>query len=192
DAKTESIDVNEGGYANCNGEYRWFFRDKRWVKFDDSESFVIEPNVPASEVYDQLERVQGEERLFRWKSSVTHCWAICDPSREHIYYAAPMRNPDRIQNFEWISVHGSKPEPKLTVGAHQSEYHDIGDIQTGNVSGRFLKSSKRPNATHSSLIGQVIEEEKAFEDPHLPKDRASEEDQPEKGGDDEQISDLEG
>jgi len=155
---------------------------------EERGTFAIDSKVPVSEIYDQLQQIRAENESFRWKSDITHGWAICDVSREHIYYAAPMRNADHIPNFQWISVHGSQPYPKLTVGKHQSEYHDVSIASMKNASNRSMNNSKH-KSTRSNLSGQIIMEENAIQEESLPK-VSRQEDSDEEQLEKENISDL--
>jgi len=189
DIKTEAIDISGSGSVNCNGEYRWFVHDQKWVKFDEGKSFAIEPNVAVSEVYDQLQQAQTEESLFRWNSDVIHVWVIRELSQKHIHYAAPMRNRNQIPNFQWICVYGTKPEPTLSVGAHGSEYHEVPEVMmrnTLNPSTNLHKHKNKNKNGRSNLSQQVIMEDEPMQEEQPPQEEL------EKGNEeDEDISDLE-
>ncbi|ETO25886.1 hypothetical protein RFI_11251 [Reticulomyxa filosa] len=158
DSKIESIEVSGSGHAKSNGEYRWFLHDKKWVKFDDAEPFVIDGNVPVADVYNQLK--SNEKLSFRWPSDVIACWVISDMERKHIYYASPMRRPDQIPKGQWISVIGNKPEPTLTTGQHQSEYHDIPDFLMNNgLAYSTIQTKKSNGELKPKLSEQTIPED---------------------------------
>ncbi len=111
--------LTEAGYTTIRGDYRWGsgVGSQSWIFFREEVQHEIRDNIPCSKVYEQLRKIGAREHDFEWDKEVTHCWVLQDTITQHIYYAAPMfsEKMGRIPCNSWISVHGSRPSPFITV-----------------------------------------------------------------------------
>jgi len=154
---TETILVSNAGFEPINGEYRWFMQLKKWCLFHENNSYCVENNIDVQNVYTQLLSLRSKNSNFRWDETIDTCWIIGDFEGNTIYYAAPQLNNNTIPNYQWISIHGNKPLPMLSLNSNPNACESKASNNNDHINNRIFGNSK--NSQTNSAIKQTIYEE---------------------------------
>jgi len=94
--------------------------------------------------------LRSKNSNFRWKETIDTCWIIADFEGTTIYYASPQLDNNTIPNYQWISVHGSKPLPTLSNNPNHSSHTPVSPNNTNSNNYNNRHHNRKNNNQHRS------------------------------------------